>query len=502
MLLHHQFVQTALKNRKKVAIFDQTAKKDYTYSQILMASLMLSKEISKVDDSNIGVLVPTSAGAVVSMMAILIANKTPVFINYATGVDANIEYARRKCGFTTVLTSQKFLKKKEMIADNSMILLEEIMGNISIKDKVSAVLKSYFPSKYIGTGNMNDNAVILLTSGSEKEPKAVQLSHKNLDANLKSIRPALGFTSEEKFVASLPLFHVYGLTTTCWTPLILGCSVITHANPLDYSEIVKSIKKYEAEVLVATPTFLHGYLQKAKKGDLSSLRIVVAGADKMQLDLRNRYLDEHGIDVLEGYGATETSPVVSVNRIGNNKPGSIGLPLDDVFVEIRDVETGSILERGREGKIMVKGDLVMKGYLDDESRTHEVINDGWYDTGDIGVLDNDNFLWHKGRYKRFIKIAGEMVSLVAIESKLQEYLPLDSHCCVIEVPHPSKGLEILAALTTEVNYSEIISKMSKHFPRIILPKKFMYFSELPLMGSGKVNFREVKKQCLDKLQLD
>ena len=204
------------------------------------------------------------------------------------------------------------------------------------------------------------------------------------------------------------------------------------------------------------------------------------------------------MEIYEGYGTTETSPVISCNRPGATKPGSVGKPLDGVEVKIVDIDTDEELPPNREGKILVKGDLVMKGYLGDIEETSLRIHKGWYDTGDMGVIDDDGFIWHRGRLKRFVKVGGEMISLVKVESIMEKFLPAEAICCVVDVPNPTKGADIVAALTTgEVDRKHILKQMAKELPAIAIPKEIHVIEDIPMMSSGKVNFREVEKICRD-----
>ena len=220
---------------------------------------------------------------------------------------------------------------------------------------------------------------------------------------------------------------------------------------------------------------------------------MVAGADKCPDALREGYLQKHGVTLLEGYGATETSPVISVNTSRFNRPGSTGKVIPGVEVKIEHFETNGECEVGEVGKILVKGDSVMKGYYGDPELTAEVIKDGWYNTGDMGYFDHEGYLWHSGRFKRFVKIGGEMVSLVKVENTLEKYLPTGVSCCVVDVSDERKGSSIIATVTIEVNKTEILKQMSKDLPNIALPKHFVVIRELPMMGTGKIDFRSVTR---------
>jgi len=441
-------------------------------------------------------MIPNSAGSILSILGIVSAGKVPVMINYSTGAAENSEYAQEKCGFKTIITSRALVEKIGCRIVPGMVFIEDIMEKVTTKDKLKAAIQSKLPTRLllnrVHGGEPDDNVVILFTSGSEKDPKAVQLSHRNLYSNIQACVERFKITVDDIMLGILPLFHVFGQNTNFWLPLTVGMRVVTYANPLEYKKVCAVIREEKPTLVLATPIFFMGYLRQSNPGDFASVRIAVAGADKTPEWLRKGYLEKQDLELLEGYGTTETSPVVSVNIHEENKPGSIGKPLSNVQVRITDINSGEPLAPGKEGKILVKGDLVMKGYFDDVEETSFRIKDGWYDTGDMGLIDEDGFLWHRGRLKRFVKIGGEMVSLVKVENELTALLPDDVDCCVVEVPDSIKGARIVAALTQEVDSKEIMSRLAKSLPPIALPKQFMVFYEMPKMGSGKVDFRSVR----------
>ena len=221
---------------------------------------------------------------------------------------------------------------------------------------------------------------------------------------------------------------------------------------------------------------------------------MVAGADKCPDALREGYMKKHGVTLLEGYGATETSPVISVNSHEFNRPGSTGKVIPGMEVRIENFETGEECKQGETGKIMVKGDSVMKGYFEDPELTAEVLSsDGWYNTGDMGFFDEDGYLWHAGRFKRFAKVGGEMISLVKVENVLEKYLPEGVSCCIVEIPDIKKGSFIVAAVSAEVNKTEVLRKMMVDLTSLALPRQFVVIKDLPMMGTGKIDFRTVTK---------
>lgn len=494
-MLHHEFVKIAKKAGKKPAWIDRSTDKRMSYSQMLIASLILAEKLKRLDKGYIGVLLPTSAGCALVVIAILMSGRVPVMINYATGAARNTAFARNKCGFSKVITSKALLEKIDFLAVSDMIFLEDLIDDITPADKLVAVAKSRLPLPLLlpllGSSDEQDDAAVLFTSGSEREPRAVQLSHRNIKSNIAGFSKLVHLTSNDVILSLLPLFHVFGLTINLWTPLLRGMKAVSHANPLDYRTVCTIIRDERPTVIAGTPAFLAGYLKKSEPGDFSSLRLVVSGADRCPETLREGFLHKHQITLIEGYGATETSPVISANAPHQNRPGSVGKPLDGVAVTIENYETGQTCSAGEVGRILVRGDLVMKGYFDDIEETSMRIRGGWYDTGDLGYVDADGFLWIAGRLRRFVKIGGEMVSLVKVEYELEKILPDGIVCCVIDLPDQKKGARIIATLTETIDERHILKELAKHLPPIALPKEFIVLPEMPKMGSGKIDFRGV-----------
>lgn len=501
MLLHQQFVRTAKKYSKKLAIKDKTTKSDVPYGRALIGALILSKKFKKYDEGYIGIMIPTSAGCALATVGALMSGRVPVMINYSTGAEKNAKYAQEKCNFKTIIASKALLDKIGCPVMDGMVLIEDIMKGITTGDKLKAALKTKLPTgmilNSIHKGDENDNAAILFTSGSEKDPKVVQLTHKNISSNIVSFCDYVDIHSSDILLANLVFFHIFGLTVNLWVTFVKGMTMVTYANPTDFQIISNIARDERPTIMVGTPSFFWGYLQKSEPGDFKSIRIMVAGADKCPDALRDGFQKKHGVTLLEGYGATETSPVVSVNSPENNRPGSTGKVLPGVQVRIEHLETGEECKVGEVGKILVKGDLVMKGYLGQPELTAEAIVDGWYNTGDMGHMDEDGYLWHSGRFKRFVKIGGEMVSLVKVENEMEKHLPEGVSCCIVEIPDEIKGATIVAAVTKEINKVAILRKMGQELPNIALPRHFFVIEELPMMGTGKIDFRSVTELVND-----
>ncbi len=497
MLLHQEFIKNAKKRSAQIAIKDKSTNSELSWNRTLIGALILTRKYRKYEPGYIGIMVPTSAGCALATAAALMSGRVPVMINYSTGAENNINYAREKCKFQTVITSKALLEKIGCPVMEGMVLLEDLMKGVKPGEKLAAALHAKLPLplllKSVHRGHEDDKAAILFTSGSEKDPKVVPLTHRNLASNIRDFYVHLGIKEGDVLLAILVFFHIFGLTVNLWLSFVKGVTMLTYANPTEFQTISKIAREERPTMMVATPSFYWGYLQKSEDGDFSSLRLMVAGADKCPDALREGFRQKHGTVLLEGYGTTETSPVISSNNLIDNRPGSIGKPIPNVEIRIENVETGELCKPGETGKIVTRSESVMKGYLNAPELTAEVLVDGWYDTGDMGYLDKDGYLFHAGRFKRFVKVGGEMISLVWVESIMEQYLPNGVNCCVVEIPDEVKGSTIVAAVNSEINKIALLRKMSRDLPNIALPRQFFIIEKLPVMGSGKIDFRTVSK---------
>lgn len=497
-MLQHRFIESALANPSKIAFVDRTTGRDVTFQQALLGSLILARRFKKLERGRIGIMLPTSSGAALAITGSVMAGLTPVMINYSTGAKKNCLYAQQQCDFKTIVTARALLEKTGCPEMPNMVFLEEIMAGLGTAEKALGLIKSKLPKSMLkrlcGSEDLEQAAVILFTSGSEKEPKVVQLSQRNLLSNIDAFCDMMDIYSMDRLLAVLPYFHVFGLTINLWTPLCLGMTSITYANPLEFKTVATIIKETKPELLVGTPLFLEGYGRQAKPDDFSSVVLTVSGADKCPESLRTLYRSKHQLEIFEGYGATETAPVISVNPRNKNKPGSIGVPIPGTQVKIENYETGAECQLGETGKILVKGDGVMKGYLNNLEESSMRIKSGWYDTGDLGYIDEEGYLWHKGRLKRFVKIGGEMISLVMVEEALNQLTPDEIECCAVELPDAKRGSLIVAVTSAEVDQSEVSKRLAKEIPNLALPKKWVIVSDFPRMGSGKTDFRTLTEQ--------
>ncbi|MDB3908969.1 AMP-binding protein [Gammaproteobacteria bacterium] len=494
-MLQHRFIDSAISNPDKIAFIDRSTERDISYSQALLASLILARRFGKLERGRIGIMLPTSSGGGLAIIGAVMAGRTPVMINYSTGAEKNCRYAQDSCDFRIIITTKALLEKTGCAHLPEMVFIEDILSSLGKFEKATAFLKSKLPrpllKRLVGKPNLDLPAVILFTSGSEKEPKVVQLSQRNILSNIDSFSQMMDIYGMDNLLAVLPYFHVFGLTINLWTPMCLGMTTITYANPIEFKTIAKIIREYKPELLVGTPLFLEGYVKQSKAGDFASIKLAVSGADKCPEHLRILYREKHDIEIFEGYGTTETSPVISANPRDRNKPGSIGTPIPGTEIRIQNLDTGADCAVGETGKILVKGDGVMQGYLNDIEESSLRLKSGWYDTGDLGYLDEDGYLWHKGRLKRFVKIGGEMVSLVMVEETMNALTPLEVECCAVELPDSKRGSKIVGVTNTMVDQQDLNKKLSKALPNLALPKKYVHVAEFPRMGSGKTDVRSL-----------
>ena len=494
-MLQHRFIDSARQNPDKIAFIDRSTGRDVSYKQALLASLILARRFRKLERGRIGIMFPTSAGAALTIIGALMGGRTPVMINYSMGAEKNCRFAQQQCDFKVIVTTKALLEKTACEQLPEMIFIEELLAHLSGFEKALALIKSKLPlsllKRLTGSPDLAKPAVILFTSGSEREPKVVQLTQRNILSNIDAFTDMMELRSLDSILAVLPYFHVFGLTINLWTPLCLGMTSITYANPLEFKTVAKIIRETKPELLVGTPLFLEGYVKQSKPGDFSSIKLTISGADKCPDTLRTLFREKHDIEIFEGYGTTETSPVISANPRDRNQHGSIGIPLPGTEVKIEHLETCEPCGPGETGKILVKGEGVMKGYLNDLEESSLKIKSGWYDTGDLGYMDEDGYLWHQGRLKRFVKIGGEMISLIMVEEILNELTPEAVECCVVELPDAKRGSRIVAVTSEKIDRKEISKRLAAEIPKLALPKKYVTIAEFPRMGSGKTDFRRL-----------
>ena len=503
--LHFHFVRIAKQFAAKPAIIDRGASQTYTYGRVLTASLLLAEKLARLDAASIGVMLPTSAAAAIVILAVLMSGRTPVFLNFSTGVQSSVDYGRRKCRCATVITARGFLERLGAPMLDGLLCIEDLLGDVSLFEKGKAKLRARGSSERILSGlpacDIDRVAGVLFTAGSEQEPKAVPLTHRNIIANLEAITQVSPFSGDDIMLATLPFFHVFGLTTGLWLPLRFGMTIVSHGNPLDFKTLCMIVAEERPTYLVGTPSFLRGYLHHSRSGDFASLKLIVTGADKCPDSVRQGFQEKHGLQIYEGYGTTEMSPIITVNTPEYHRSGSVGRALPNIQIRMERHDTGEECRSGEPGRILVRGESVFSGYLGDAEATARSFRNGWYDTGDMGYLDRDGFLWHVGRFRRFVKIGGEMVSLIQIEEVLEKFLPPATSCCVVAVADEMKGARIVAAVTRPIDERRVMQDMAKHLPTVAVPRLFVLMEELPKMASGKTDFRLISERVQQTIKV-
>ena len=496
-------------------IVEDMQRQPLTYRSLLTRSFILGKALAELTQKSeyVGVLLPNASANVVTVFALHVHGRIPAMLNFGAGVSGVIS-ACETAALKNVITSRRFVAAanlecliSELEKTVTVHFLEDQAGNINIVDKLRGVWQARRPRAALAAHSAgvspNDPAVVLFTSGSEGTPKGVVLSHQNIVANVVQIATRIDFGPGDTLLNALPMFHSFGLTGGTFLPLLSGMKVFLYPSPLHYKIIPDIVYNSKATVLFGTNTFLSGYARHAHPYDFYNLRYVVAGAEKLRDDTRENWLHRFGLRILEGYGVTESSPVLSVNTPIAYRQGSVGRFLPGIEYQLERVE--GVAEGGR---LHVKGPNIMLGYFLHENPAalappKSLFGDGWHDTGDIVKVDDEGFLHILGRAKRFAKIGGEMVSLAAVEEFIYKIWP-DAMHVVISVLDDRKG-EKLVLLTTQ---QDAAHHTVVHFARemgvaeLNIPREVLVTIDMPLLGNGKVDFNAVNQQVAQQLGLD
>jgi acyl-[acyl-carrier-protein]-phospholipid O-acyltransferase / long-chain-fatty-acid--[acyl-carrier-protein] ligase len=428
------------------------------------------------------------------------AGRVPAMINYTAGL-MNIRSACRAANVNNLLTSRTFIERahldkviEALALDLNVIFLEDMRGGITWGDKLRGFLSARRP---LVQRAADDPAAILFTSGSEGMPKGVVLSHRNILANAAQAEARIDFGRTDKVFNVLPLFHSFGLTVGLMLPLVSGVPVYLYPSPLHYRIVPEMIYGVNATIMFGTDTFLAGYARSANAYDFRSLRYILAGAEPVKESTRRTYLEKFGLRILEGYGVTETAPVLALNTPMYNKSGTVGRLLPGMTSRLEPVP--GIAEGGR---LYVKGPNVMLGYLRAEKpEMLEPPVEGWHDTGDIVAIDDLGFITIKDRAKRFAKIGGEMISLTAVEALASELWP-DVRCVAVNLPDPRKGERIvLATENARAKRSDLQAyAKSKGAAELTVPSEIVFVEQVPLLGSGKTDFAGAAKMVKEMVR--
>ncbi len=522
-ILRGHLALSALRGLKRsmgrIAVVDGMDGSSLTRGKLLGVALALAKDLRKRHPSpRIAIVLPPGKGAIIANLAVLFAGKVPVNLNFTAG-PAALEAAIRRGDTSCAITAHALAKRvPEFPWPQDVIHLEthlppmksEIIKWVILGRMLPVwLLKSLFSIPSVGD---RQEAVLLFTSGSSGEPKGVPLTHRNLLGNVSQFSQMLSLNQNDALLACLPFFHSFGCTVTLWYSIIEGVRTVTYPSPLETAKNAELIQKYGVTLLLSTATFLRGYLRKATPEQLASLKLVIVGAEKLPRELAEAFEQRFGKHVHEGYGLTETSPVVSTNLPDPptngresfqpaNRPGSVGKLAPGIAAQIRDPETNERLSLHETGMLWLRGPNVFEGYLGDPERTNEVIQEGWFKTGDLARFDEDGFLYIEGRLSRFSKIGGEMVPHETIERSIMEALghsiEEERRVAVTGIPDEAKGEALVVVTTEEVDLAALRAKLTDMgLPNLWIPKVARRTEKIPILASGKLDIKAVRDIAL------
>jgi long-chain-fatty-acid--[acyl-carrier-protein] ligase len=502
------FVSRALAHPKDIAAADDLSGA-IDYERLLVGALAMSRRFSTLPSVNVGLMLPASVASDLAFLALHLAGKVPVVLNWTTG-PANLAHAARTMGLTHVITSRQFLNRSGVtVAGVDCLYLEEVrqsLGRFELwRTRLRVRLLSGRVRAPIPRVSTDQPAVVLFTSGSEKAPKAVPLTHTNLLSNMRAAISFLGFTRSDSLLGFLPAFHSFGMSVTGLLPLLGGMRVVRHPDPTDAAGLARKIAAYRPTFLAVTPTFMSYILDRAEPGALASLRLVFVGAEKCPPALFERcHQLAPDARLLEGYGITECSPVVSVNRPGANRPGTVGQPLPGLEVCAVDLVTEVALPWNQRGMLWVSGPSVFPGYLGDNGESPFRERDGkrWYVTGDLAEIDADGFITLAGRLKRFLKAGGEMISLPELEEPFARLFPPTDKGPRVAV----EGIEIDADRRIVLFTTELLSLRDANarlwdegFRGVKRLDEVRHVDDIPVLGTGKTDYKVLRSMINDRV---
>jgi acyl-[acyl-carrier-protein]-phospholipid O-acyltransferase/long-chain-fatty-acid--[acyl-carrier-protein] ligase len=520
-----RFLRSCCECKNYIKFADSTGV-SLTGASTLLRTLILRRlfhRILDVDETNVGVLMPSSVYGVLANLGLSLDRRTTVNLNYTFSVEI-LNDCIRKADIKHVITSKKMLERfPNLKLDAELVFMEELPKQITLLDKLVAWVDTYITPVSvleIALGltriDPDDLITIIFTSGSTGTPKGAMITHDAIAENINAFIGHLKLTENEPVLGALPLFHAYGYSTTFWLPALTKLTGVYHFNPLEYKRVGEIARKFKCTLFPTTPTFLRGYLRRCEPEDFATVNTVVGGAEKLPIELMDQWEQKFGHRPVEGYGTTELSPVVSTNVPKTRRPdykdwlreGTIGRPFTNLQARITDPETGETLPIDTAGMLQIKGPTVMKGYFKEKEKTDAVLKDGWYSTGDIATIDADGFIKITGRLSRISKIGGEMAPHALIEEEIekivnenlndQELENAGISAAVAAIPDKARGERIIVLLREDITYTpqEICKKMQQtNLPKLWIPSAndFHRVKSIPTLGTGKLDLQEVKK---------
>ncbi|HEX2283098.1 MAG TPA: AMP-binding protein [Thermomicrobiales bacterium] len=486
-----------------------------TLVRTLVLRRLLRRELA-ADERNIGVLLPPTVAAAVANLALALDRRVAVNLNYSLSAEL-IGFSLKEAGLRHVITSRAFLERMPVeLGEAELILLEDLAKRASAIDKGVAALLAFLPLPLlervlkIDAIPEDDLMTIIFTSGSTGRPKGVMLPWRSIEANTRMVDALLRLRSDDVMLGVLPFFHTFGYTITLWTMLAIGVGAVYHTNPLEARVISRLIREHGVTIILGTPTLLRAYTRRLSPEDFKSVEIVATGSERLPQAVADEFESKFGIRPFQGYGATELGPIISANvpaarALGDPakvlREGTVGRPAQGVRVEVRDSETGAVLGTGEPGLLWVTGPHVMLGYLNRPDLSGAVLEDGWYNTGDVVTIDADGFISIVGRQSRFAKVGGEQVPFVAIEEALatltggsEDGAP---RAVVTAVPDEATGERLVVVHTAlEQSPDELVKLLAEAgLPRLFIPAPadFYEIETMPLIGIGKVDLEAINR---------
>ena len=482
-----------------IPIVEDVTRTPLTYGKLLLGSLILGRRFANITalGEAVGLLLPNVAAAPVAFFALQAYGRLPAMLNFSAGPASSVA-AITAAEIKTVITSRRFIEQARLepviaaLGEKARVLyLEDVRASLTLGDKAGGLLRRPFAASLVRSARRrpDDAAVILFTSGSEGTPKGVVLSHRNILANCHQLGARIAFSPADIVFNAMPVFHSFGLTGGLLLPIFSGIRTFLYPSPLHYRIVPELVYDTNATVFFGTDTFLAGYARVASPYDFYSVRYVVAGAEKVRDETRRAWMEKFGLRILEGYGATETAPVLAINTPMHYRPGTVGRLLPGIEPRLEPVPG---IEEG--GRLLVRGPNIMKGYLRaGKPGVLEALAGGWYDTGDIVTIDSQGFVRIAGRAKRFAKIAGEMISLARVEAEIATLWP-DSQHAVVAIEDERKGEQLV--LLTEHQSAERGAIQAQiraaGLSELHVPKTVQVVERLPLLGTGKIDYPAVK----------
>jgi acyl-[acyl-carrier-protein]-phospholipid O-acyltransferase/long-chain-fatty-acid--[acyl-carrier-protein] ligase len=520
--LGREVVRSLARRPRHLEIVDRTGeRREVTAARLLGVAAALSRRIRKtIPEKRVGIVLPPGAGATIANLAVLCAGKVPVNLNFTAGRTA-IEASLAQAGIGAVISADAVRAKVQNFPwpERTLDLRREIetVGKPKILAWLAAawLVPNQLMADLLGLPRRggHEEAALLFTSGSSGEPKGVVLTHRNILANCWQISSLSILPDTAILLACLPVFHSFGFTVTMWYPLLRGCRVVTVPSPLDTRKVIEAIRDEEATVLIGAPTFLRPLVKKAESGELRSLQLVVSGAEKMPLELYDAFMERFHIEILQGYGLTETTPVANVNQPDppiagatseyqpGKRLGSVGRMVPGLSARIVNPDTKADLPLTETGMLLLRGENVFRGYLHDSRKTDEAFHDGWFVTGDLGRFDEAGFLYIEGRLSRFSKIGGEMVPHGTIEQKLADgfgWEQLEAPLLVVVgVPDSNRGEALVLITTEEVDFEAVRDTLAAAgLPNLWVPKMILRVPQIPMLGTGKIDLKACRDLAL------